>query len=349
MEDMASLWNFQENIEELKQKLLYATIELESARMEANEEMKKNKESIKQLLQLLKVAYQERDEARDQLQKILNKPTKANSSITESNSLSETYNPQSHGSPPVDSFFDTVTSPDLSNITLADSTGLVSSRTAKIDQASAVIDNLVKGKALPQKGNLLQAVMEAGPLLQTLLVAGPLPRWRNPPTLQPFQIPPVSIKGCDTAINNQKTAANLSNFVQKPLNSSSYVEMSCGSSQMFSSSMLNFASGHNGSCFSTGGLLTSGDPNLNQPSNPRQVGAAANPLQSEVALTVHINHSLLQENHEFLIHSPHAHMSIVTMRQAANETVCISYSCCLFHLSFSTIMPCIYDVFSNGR
>ncbi|XP_034687374.1 uncharacterized protein LOC117915796 isoform X1 [Vitis riparia] len=314
MEDMASLWNFQENIEELKQKLLYATIELESARMEANEEMKKNKESIKQLLQLLKVAYQERDEARDQLQKILNKvvpssppeflplrpqlqpesplikPTKANSSITESNSLSETYNPQSHGSPPVDSFFDTVTSPDLSNITLADSSnmafvnqpfvqeyngsvpaGLVSSGTAKIDQASAVIDNLVKGKALPQKGNLLQAVMEAGPLLQTLLVAGPLPRWRNPPTLQPFQIPPVSIKGCDTAVNNQKTAANLSNFVQKPLNSSSYVEMSCGSSQMFSSSMLNFASGHNGSCFSTGGLLTSGVNINNQiPTGKRQ-------------------------------------------------------------------------------
>ncbi|RVW56967.1 hypothetical protein CK203_070457 [Vitis vinifera] len=247
MEDMASLWNFQENIEELKQKLLYATIELESARMEANEEMKKNKESIKQLLQLLKVAYQERDEARDQLQKILNKvmpssppeflplrpqlqpesplikPTKANSSITESNSLSETYNPQSHGSPPVDSFFDTVTSPDLSNITLADSSnmafvnqpfvqeyngsvpaGLVSSRTAKIDQASAVIDNLVKGKALPQKGNLLQAVMEAGPLLQTLLVAGPLPGGGTLPHCSPSKFHLFLSKG----VTQQSTIRN---------------------------------------------------------------------------------------------------------------------------------------------
>ena len=34
--------------------------------------MKKNNKSFKQLLQLLK-AYQERDEARDQLQKVLNK------------------------------------------------------------------------------------------------------------------------------------------------------------------------------------------------------------------------------------------------------------------------------------
>ena len=84
--------------------------------------MKKNNKSFKQLLQLLK-AYQERDEVRDQLQKVLNKvmssslpkfligwphiqqesplikPTKANSSITESNSLSKTYNHHSHGSP----------------------------------------------------------------------------------------------------------------------------------------------------------------------------------------------------------------------------------------------------------
>ena len=37
------------------------------------QEMKENNKRFKQLLQLLKVAYQERDEARDQLQKVLNK------------------------------------------------------------------------------------------------------------------------------------------------------------------------------------------------------------------------------------------------------------------------------------
>ena len=77
--------------------------------------MKKNSKSFKQLLQLLKVAYQERDEARDQLlQKVLNKVMSSsppeflivrpqiqpeNSSITGSNSLSKTYNYHSHGSP----------------------------------------------------------------------------------------------------------------------------------------------------------------------------------------------------------------------------------------------------------
>ncbi|KAE8712145.1 hypothetical protein F3Y22_tig00110263pilonHSYRG00046 [Hibiscus syriacus] len=58
---------------------------------------------------------------------------KANSSITESNSFSDTNN--HHNSPgsssPVDSLLDVVTSPDLS---------------------TTVIDNLAKGKSFPEKG-----------------------------------------------------------------------------------------------------------------------------------------------------------------------------------------------------
>ena len=254
--------------------------------MEAIEQIRKYREEVKHLLNLLNLAYQERDEARDQLQKLLNKlmpssPTelqpilphpqsesplmiaaKANSSITESNSLSDTYNHQSHGSSPVDSFFDAVNSPDFSSINVVDSgsmgfvnqpfvqeyngsvsTGLVSPGVTKVDPAATVIDNLAKGKTLPQKGKLLQAVTEAGPLLQTLLVAGPLPQWRNPPPLQTFKIPPVSMKGFDSKSANQKPAANPNRtIVQKRLNSSSYPEMSCGSRQMCSAAMLNFAS-----------------------------------------------------------------------------------------------------------
>ena len=166
-------------------------MELESVKMEAREQIKKSEVSIKNLLNLVKIAYKERDEAREQLQKILlnnkkklmvsNKnqpeiptilpqnepesplflPTKANSSITESNSLSETYNHQSHSSSPVDSLLDVV---------------------------SSLVDNLLKGKLLPQKGKLLQSVMDAGQLLQTLRMVGPLP-WPNPPPLQTFKIP----------------------------------------------------------------------------------------------------------------------------------------------------------------
>ncbi|CAL5426634.1 unnamed protein product [Camellia sinensis] len=302
MEDMSSLWSYQENLDELKQKLLCTILELESVKSEANEEMRKNKECMKQMLQLLKMACQERDEARDNLQKLLNKvipstastefftpppqfqpdsplikPTKANSSITESNSLSDAYNYQSHGSSPVESFFDAVSSPELSTINMSDSsnmafvnqpfvqdyTGIVSSNpvssgTPKIDQGSLVIDSIVKGKALPQKGKLLQAVLEAGTLLQTLLVAGPLPRWRNPPPLQTFHIPPVSIGGYDAEIVTQKPAANPSR-APKPPNSTSYIEMSCGSSEMLSTtSMLNFASGASGSCLGSGRLIPEG-------------------------------------------------------------------------------------------
>lgn len=71
------------------------------------------------------------------------------------------------------------------------------------------MDSLVKGRALPQKGMLLQAVLQAGPLLQTLMVAGPLPRWRNPPQMmQPFQIPPVAIKGGGDAALRQLSSSN---------------------------------------------------------------------------------------------------------------------------------------------
>ncbi|XP_021912561.1 uncharacterized protein LOC110826255 isoform X2 [Carica papaya] len=278
--------------------------------MEANEEVRKHKEEVKHLLNLLKLAYQERDEAKDQLQKLINKlipssaqtelnpilpqvppespllfPTaKANSSITESNSLS-------HGSSPVDSFFDAVSSPDFSNINVADSAQLgfvkqpfmqdyncsipkplVPQVMTKIDPEIAAIDKLVKGKTLPQKGKLLQAVMEAGPLLQTLLVAGPLPQWRNPPPLQSFKIPPVSIKNYEAntpVLDTQKPALN---SVQKPLNnpSSSYVEISRGSSQMCSASLLNFSNGMV-SGLSSGRLLSSGPSFSNQiPTGKRQ-------------------------------------------------------------------------------
>ncbi|KAK8344880.1 hypothetical protein V6Z12_A07G110100 [Gossypium hirsutum] len=222
MEDLSPLWNYQEDFDELKLKLQYTSIEIESVKMEANEQIRKYRDEVNHLVNLVKLACQERDEARDQVEKLVNKlmasssssssstilpqsqpenllmiaAAKANSSMTESSSLSETYNHHpSHGSSPVDSLFDAVTSPDFSSINnnMAD---------------NSLIDNLAKGKTLPEKGKLLQAVMEASPLLQTLLVAGPLPRWRNPPPpLRTYKIPPISIKACHSKLDNQKPAS----------------------------------------------------------------------------------------------------------------------------------------------
>lgn len=248
-------------MDQLGQKLLYTTLELEKLKSEAMEEMRKNNDYVSNLIHLLKSAIQERDEARSHLQKLITaaaavnsptmtmrakseifpaiddnnphlKPAKANSSITESNSLSETHNYHSHGgsggggsSPVVDSLFDAASPPEFSNMNpfVQDSGGAAPFQNSnefsnfsnvqiitmpKLDRGSMIVDSLVKGRALPQKGMLLQAVLQAGPLLQTLMVAGPLPRWRNPPQMQPFQIPPVAIKGGGDAALRQLGSSN---------------------------------------------------------------------------------------------------------------------------------------------
>ncbi|VVB01763.1 unnamed protein product [Arabis nemorensis] len=217
MEELGSIWFYQESMDELRQKLQYSSFELEAVRSKANEESKLHQEEVKNLLHLLKLARQERDEAKDQLQRLLT--IKANSSITESNS---------HGSSPVDSFFEPVSSPELSNFNIVPEPvhqikfrnrpvnricNSQQQRPVKIDPVEALMDEIIKGKPLPVKGKLLQTVMESGPLLQTLLVAGPLPRWRNPPPLQQsFRVPAISnsyaiLKSCST-----KTTTSMLNF-----------------------------------------------------------------------------------------------------------------------------------------
>ncbi|KAL3625898.1 hypothetical protein CASFOL_030427 [Castilleja foliolosa] len=248
---MAGLWDYDENhdMEQLGQKLLFTTLELEKLKTEATEEIKKNKEYIKHLLQLLVYALQERDEAKNQVHILLNKsnslvkPGKANSSVTESNSLSGTYNYHS----PIDSLFDTgVSSPEILN------NQFDSVLVSKIDQGSLIIDNLAKGRVLPQKGRLLQAVLQAGPLLQTLLVSGPLPRWRNPPQFQPFQIPPLSIRGCEVEALSQRPAPNVG---PRSLGSQAFGQGSCGPAQVQPSPMLSF--GNMGSRTLNNGLFMS--------------------------------------------------------------------------------------------
>ncbi|KAL4587641.1 hypothetical protein LXL04_000513 [Taraxacum kok-saghyz] len=284
MEEIASLWSYQENIDELKQKLMYTTLELEAVKAEADEKMKRNSESMKQVLQLLKIAYQERDEAKDQLGKILIKimptndqqiynptnpsipncfindqiqhpqgplmiPTKANSSITESNSHSDAYN---HSSSPVDSFFDPISSPEFSTVNV-EKQFVQDYSVPKVDQATLLMEGMIRGKSLPQKGNLLQTVLEAGPLLQTLFVAGPLPRWRNPPPMQGFHIPPMVAAVDQITTPQRQDVGSPFKLLLKQLQP--YAEMGCGSS----SQMMAVAGGGGGS--DGGGVLSFGDVN----------------------------------------------------------------------------------------
>lgn len=293
-----------QNYDELKQKLMYTTFEL-------NEEKRKSKDQAKQLMQLLKMAKQERDEARAQLNKLLNmltpiprtemlstipqlspenpllKPSRANSSIIESRNFSDQLcSFHSQSSSPTESFFDSVTSPDLSKINnhhVGDSSNNmafmnqqpfiqdynVPTEVLKVDQASLIIDNLVKDKTLPQKGNLLHAVLEAGQLLQTLHAAGPLPRWRNPPPLQSFHIPPPSIKGCDIKNVGVDACENSSHDLLLT-NLKSYAGISCGTSQMISTSVMSFRTGVSSACARTGSFVTSAEKVNNFVAGKRQ-------------------------------------------------------------------------------
>ncbi|XP_057972753.1 uncharacterized protein LOC131160895 [Malania oleifera] len=240
----------QESIDELKHKLLCTTFELETIRTEAQAEMRKSKENINQLLQLLAVARQERDEARDQLQKLNQalpsasakasrllphtpseslppRPPRASSSIP--SGLPETYNPHSYVSSPPNCFFNSVSSSNFSNKNTMSKLPFGSeygngsvpvsedySGKAIADRASATIDGIVKGKSLPEKGRLMQAVLEAGPLLETLILSGPLPQWRTPPTMQQ-KIPSIPIKAVDCYSRlDQKLAGDSSFMPQNP-------------------------------------------------------------------------------------------------------------------------------------
>ncbi|XP_068669444.1 uncharacterized protein [Aristolochia californica] len=227
--------SYQQNMDELKQLLMYTSFELEAAK----ETKRQNEETEKQLLYLLKETSRERDELREQLRKLLTQLcqtepcnllpnlesdsppvrfSKGITSSTDSDSLSDTYNSHHSYGSPVDSFLDAGSLPEMSNLNMPDlnNVGVHHQPVQQgfptpthIDPASLIIDQLAMKKKLPERGKFLDAVSNAGPLLKNLLVAGPLPQWRNPPPQQSFQIPPVSIKGGSAAT-----------LLQKPISSS---------------------------------------------------------------------------------------------------------------------------------
>uniref|UniRef100_A0A803LCP0 Uncharacterized protein n=1 Tax=Chenopodium quinoa TaxID=63459 RepID=A0A803LCP0_CHEQI len=287
MEDIDSFWSFPESVVELKQKLEYKTYELEMTKNETNEEIRKSNEQIKKLLQLLQTAYKERDEAKFQLQKVqqimaFNKPNNNNNAIDHfiptTNSSAFLAPPFSPDSPLLLANF-AVTKAN-STITDSSSFSLETHTTnnhnnfshphSLVSSPAASSPDSTKGKALPPKGKLLQAVLESGPLLSTLMVAGSLPQWRNPPGVLTHHIPPVNLKGCGVVINQSPggskfcpsqppQASNVSPQIIMPNNvTNSYVVKGVGNSELYNNSsgsfgictspMLDFGSGSSGSC-----------------------------------------------------------------------------------------------------
>ncbi|KAK7402104.1 hypothetical protein VNO78_14104 [Psophocarpus tetragonolobus] len=173
------------SMEELRQSLIYTTLELEQTRVAVQEELKRRDEQLLSLKDLLTKTIRERDEAHEKCQRLLLEKL-----------VFQQQQQQQVG--PVSGISSIEDEPRRG---IDSNNGLSSSDCEESIVSSPVIDHLPQSmidltpdKPLPEKGKLLQAVMKAGPLLQTLLLAGPLPQWRHPPPpLESFEIPPVTI------------------------------------------------------------------------------------------------------------------------------------------------------------
>ncbi|KAJ0240373.1 Enabled-like protein [Hirschfeldia incana] len=183
-------------MEELRQTLVYTTMELEQTKLVAQEELRKRDEQLIHLEETLAKTLKERDEALEKCHNLIydnlllqpqhnqdhvTPPLSGASSIEEDEQLQpHQQNPKSNKSFSSSDTEESIMSPSVINPNQA----------SQVD----IMATLLLEKSLPEKGSLLQAVLKAGPLLQTLLLAGPLPQWRHPPPpLETSEIPPVTV------------------------------------------------------------------------------------------------------------------------------------------------------------
>ncbi|XP_037408760.1 uncharacterized protein LOC119270806 [Triticum dicoccoides] len=171
----------QEIVEEVRRRLAAATAELEAAK----EEVRRKEQSIAALVELVRRTAEERDQLQQHLDQLRQHLLLAatTSSSCDSGASVPTFSPPA-------ALLEASTAVDRSTAIAID----IRSAPVAIDdnRTAAVLEQLAAKRPLPQRGQLLQAVMEAGPLLENLLVAGPVPQWRNPPPVQPIPSPVIS-------------------------------------------------------------------------------------------------------------------------------------------------------------
>ncbi|KAK0593520.1 hypothetical protein LWI29_037997 [Acer saccharum] len=191
-------------MEELRNTLLYTTLELETTIVSAKEEIARRELELIQVKDVLNRTLKERNDAQIKYQKLIlenqtlqqqlqkQKQNQEKADLPSSGSASSS---EDHESKSSDSDDSTKNFAALSPVVV--SGPILLPQQTFLPEAllpETVFDKLVGEKPLPEKGRLLKAVMEAGPLLQTLLLAGPLPQWQHPPPqLDTIEIPPVAI------------------------------------------------------------------------------------------------------------------------------------------------------------
>ncbi|KAD3337171.1 hypothetical protein R6Q59_027830 [Mikania micrantha] len=179
MEDQSNLlleWTYfcsGKSTEELTEFLLITTMELEAARIKAQEELKIKYDELVQLKQLLNTAINEKIEAQNRYQTLLQYHNHHHQTIEDEHFINGGFS-----------------SSDCEESIVSSSVSEPTVRlTPSLDQEFGF-----PVKALPERGKLLEAVINAGPLLQNLLLAGPLPDWRYPPpAVDTYRIPPSPV------------------------------------------------------------------------------------------------------------------------------------------------------------
>ncbi|TKY67158.1 hypothetical protein E2542_SST10050 [Spatholobus suberectus] len=173
------------SMEELKQSLMYTSLELEQTRASVQEELRKRDDQLVSLKELLNKVMRERDEAEEKWQRLVLEKMVIQQQTAPASGVSSIEDEPRRG---IDSN-NGLSSSDCEESIVSSPVG-----PAQPQLPESVIDLISADKPLPEKGKLLQAVVKAGPLLQSLLLAGPLPQWRHPPPpLESFEIPPVII------------------------------------------------------------------------------------------------------------------------------------------------------------
>lgn len=202
-------------------------MELESLKLQAQEEIKRRDEQLSHVKELLYKAMVERDEALEKCQSLqFEKQSlllqQQQQQVNDVKISTLAADPLSGVSSIEDHINNNLTSSDCDDQSIVSSPATdqpihnkpnVTQKTSSKLQSfhEEVMQKLLpnplqnsiskKNYTLPEKGKLLEAVMNAGPLLQTLLLAGPLPQWKHPPPpLESFEIPLVTIN-----INNNRS------------------------------------------------------------------------------------------------------------------------------------------------
>ena len=181
---------------ELRQYLMQSRMELEATTIAAQEEIMKKEEELLNMKDLLMLAIKERDEVQSKLQNLELEKLHLQQQLDRHNQqkVVGVCSAKTHTT----AHLNTSSSSDQSeesSIMSSPRSGANSPATPPLPLPPQILAAVGSNhRPLPEKGQLLKAVMEAGPLLQTLLLAGPLPQWQHPPPkLDSIEIPPVTI------------------------------------------------------------------------------------------------------------------------------------------------------------